>query len=315
MKSLQIHSFAVVLLIALLVGCKAVSNEVSEGQPENTAKARLSELPDALTSSELFDTTILKPTQLFDNFYFVGYVSVGSFVIQTSDGIVLIDSMWTPNDAKTVIVPGIIELGLDPSDIKFVLITHGHSDHYGGAHYFEQEYGAKILMREQEWRFINDPEAPVLTDPFGNYSTEIPTPTTYTSLADKDVLNFGDTQVTILATPGHTPGATSLIISAEDDGEKHTVALWGGTGLPDTLEANKRYLQSLNYFQKVVNEKRADVTISNHPFSYNLIEKMTLLNQQKTSMPNPLVVGNEAINDYIDNELRNNVKEKISSLD
>jgi metallo-beta-lactamase class B len=315
MKSLQTHLFAVFFSIALLVGCKAVSDEVSEAEPESLAKARLSELPDALTSSELFDTTILKPTQLFDNFYFVGFVSVGSFVIQTSDGILLIDSMWTPKDAQTVIVPGMIELGLDPKDIKFVLITHGHSDHYGGAHYFEKEYGAKILMREQEWRFIHNPEAPVLTDPFGNYSTEIPTPTTYTPVADKDILNFGDTQVTILATPGHTPGATSLIISAKDGGKKHTVALWGGTGLPDTLEANKRYLQSLNYFQTVVNEKGADVTISNHPFSNNLIEKMKLLNQQETSIPNPVVVGNEAINDYIDNELRNNVKEKISSFD
>lgn len=114
MRSLLTHLFIMFFSIALVVGCKAVSNEVSEAQPENTAKARLSELPDALTSSELFDTTILKPTQLFDNFYFVGYVSVGSFVIQTSDGIVLIDSMWTPNDAKTVIVPGMIELGLDP---------------------------------------------------------------------------------------------------------------------------------------------------------------------------------------------------------
>jgi len=81
------------------------------------------------------------------------------------------------------------------------------------------------------------------------------------------------------------------------------------------LEANKRYLQSLNYFQTVVNEKGADVTISNHPFSNNLIEKMKLLNQQETSIPNPAVVGNEAINDYIDNELRNNMKEKISSFD
>ena len=315
MKSLQIHLFAVFFSIALLVGCKGASNEVSEAIPDNVAKARLNQLPDALTSSALFDTTILKPTELFDSFYFVGYVSVGTFVIQTSDGILLIDSMWTPKDAKTVIEPGMIELGLDPKDIKFVLITHGHSDHYGGAHYFEKKYGAKILMREQEWRFIHNPEAPVLTDPFGNYSTEIPTPTTYTPVADKDILKFGDTQITILATPGHTPGATSLIISAEDDGKKHTVALWGGTGLPDTLEANKRYLQSLNYFQKVVNEKRADAAISNHPFSNNLIDKMKLLNQQKASMPNPLVVGNEAINDYIDNELRSNVKEKISSLD
>ena len=314
MRNLPIHPFITILLIVLLVGCKAASNGHHHDDSESIARTRLNALPDALTSSNLFDTTILEPTRLFDNVYFVGYVSVGSFALQTTDGIVLIDTMWTPNDAKTIIVPGLIALGLDPEDIKFVLITHGHSDHYGGAHYFEMEYGAEILMREQEWRFINDPDAPVLTDPFGNYSTEILAPTSYTPVNDGDSIMFGDTQVTILATPGHTPGATSLIISAMDDGKKHTIALWGGTGLPDTLEANKRYLDSLNYFQSEVNKRDADVTISNHPFSNDLTKKMNLLNQQNDNDDNPLVIGNKALNEYIDNELRKNVMDKISSF-
>ena len=100
-----------------------------------------------------------------------------------------------------------------------------------------------------------------------------------------------------------------------NNGEPHTVALWGGTGLPDTKKANQSYLSSLNYFQKVVNERQADVTLSNHPFSKDLIKNMDLLRKQPSRKPNPLVVGNKRLNDYIDSELRESVEEKLSSFE
>lgn len=303
------------LFVSLIVGCSSATDETVANLSRETVKARLNKLPSSLINSDLFNTSVIEPTQLFDNLYFVGYVSVGTFVIDTSQGIVLIDTMWTPHDAENVIVPGIKKLGLTPEEIKYVIITHGHSDHYGGAHYFENKYGAEILMRDEEWSYIHDPEAPVLTDPFGNLSTEIPSPTSYTPVSDGQTIAFGDTTLTILATPGHTPGGMSLIMKVTNNGEPHTVALWGGTGLPDTKKANQSYLSSLNYFQKVANERQADVTLSNHPFSKDLIKNMDLLRKQPSRKPNPLVIGNKRLNDYIDSELRESVEEKLSSFE
>ncbi|ALM89973.1 MBL fold metallo-hydrolase [Alteromonas stellipolaris] len=306
--------FSITVLIYLLAGCTTSNEGNIMGLSENEIETRLDKLPTSLTSGDLFNTSILEPTQLFDNLYFVGYVSVGSFVITTSEGIILIDTMWTPYDAEHVIVPGLKELGLNPEDIKSVIVTHGHSDHYGGAHYFEAKYGATILMGKDEWNYIHDPKAPVLTDPFGNFSTEIPLPDTYTQVTDGEIIRLGNANLTVLATPGHTPGGLSLLIPVTDNGEPHMVAVWGGTGLPDTKEENQNYLHSLNYFQNIANKKGVDASISNHPFSNNLIEKMNALKNREFNQSNPIVTGNKAFNEYIDNELRINVKNKLSSF-
>ncbi|APE05414.1 hypothetical protein BM528_06175 [Alteromonas sp. RW2A1] len=119
------------LSVSLIVGCSSATNETVANLSRETVKARLNKLPSSLINSDLFNTSVIEPTQLFNNLYFVGYVSVGTFVIDTSQGIVLIDTMWTPHDAENVIVPGIKKLGLTPEEIKYVIITHGHSDHYG----------------------------------------------------------------------------------------------------------------------------------------------------------------------------------------
>ena len=93
----------------------------------------------------LSDVTVVEPTKLFDDMAYVGYKGVGAFVINTWDGIVIIDSIWAYNDAKDVIIPGIKKLGWDPEGIKYVLLTHGHLDHYGSARYFEINMTPKFL--------------------------------------------------------------------------------------------------------------------------------------------------------------------------
>ncbi|MGK2236135.1 MAG: metallo-beta-lactamase class B [Pseudomonadota bacterium] len=315
MKKTFLGIFSITVITYLLSGCTTSNNGNITKLSEDKISTRLNKLPSSLTSSDLFNTTVIEPTQLFDNLYFVGYVSVGTFVITTTEGIILIDTMWTPHDAKHVIVPGLKELGLNPEDIKYVIVTHGHSDHYGGAHYFESHYGAKILMRKNEWNYIHNPNAPVLTDPFGNFSTEIPLPSTYTQVIDGEKISLGKTNLTVLATPGHTPGGLSLIIPVTDNGIPHTVALWGGTGLPDTKAANQTYLHSLNYFQKIANKNDVDGSISNHPFSHDLINQINTLKNRKSDQRNPVVTGNKAFNEYIDDVLRNNVQKKLSSFE
>ena len=78
----------------------------------------------------LNDNTPLKPTKVFDNVYCIGTVSVVAWVINTSDGLILIDSMWDNRDAK-LIEEGIKNFGLDPKNLKYIILSHGHGDHYG----------------------------------------------------------------------------------------------------------------------------------------------------------------------------------------
>ena len=62
--------------------------------------------------------------------------------LRTSAGIVIFDTLNNGDEAKTYVVGGLTKLGLNPRDIKFIIITHGHADHSGGATYLHDTYGA-----------------------------------------------------------------------------------------------------------------------------------------------------------------------------
>ncbi|WP_051621189.1 MBL fold metallo-hydrolase [Leeuwenhoekiella sp. MAR_2009_132] len=324
MKSIFLKSTAILLLITFS-SCQNSTNNKENTEVLNLekstsdsltekAKERLEKVPQGMRNSDLFSTEILKPTQLFDNVYYIGYVGVGVFLINTTDGLILIDSMWNQNDAETVIVPGIKELGFDPAQVKKILITHEHSDHYGGARFFEKNYGSEVLMSKTAWEGLHSNDAEVLTDPFGNLSSELEVPKQYTEVKNGENISLGDKSITVYLTPGHAPGGLSLLFSVEEQGEKHTVALWGGTGLPKTLEANQNYLNSLNMFQDAANKAQADVNLSNHPFTIGLVQDMETLRSNATGDTNPLIKGNENLNQYFNTNLKPKVLEKIQEL-
>lgn len=298
-------------LITLIWSCN--SNTKKKENTPTTSEKQEDNQHNELRDSPLFSTEIVEPTQLFDNIYFVGYAGVGAFVIRTTDGIILIDAMWTNNDAENVIIPEMKKLDLNPKDIKYLLITHEHADHYGGANYLEENYDLEVLMSQVAWKGIHDPNATVLTDPFGNKSSDLPLPKTYKEVKDKEIISLGETNIEVLLTPGHTKGAISLIINTTYNNTPHVVSIWGGTGLPSTLEDNKEYLNSLNYFESVAVEKNVDSQISNHPFVNNLLDDMKKLRSRKQNVHNPLIVTTEEFKKNIDTTLRKNVVDKINS--
>ena len=78
----------------------------------------------------------LEPGKAFDNLYFVGLPSVSAWAISTSAGIILVDALNNSKDAETAIVPGLRSVGLDAAQIKYLIITHSHGDHYDSADRF-----------------------------------------------------------------------------------------------------------------------------------------------------------------------------------
>lgn len=252
------------------------------------------------------DTTLIDPIKVFDNLYFVGTRSVGAWVVNTSDGIILIDSMNSDADAQNIIVPGIKKLGLDPANIKYVLVTHGHKDHFGGAQYIHDNYGATILMSKADWDYMN-------SNPMGERDKNVAKPTSHTDVTDGEKLTLGDTSITIISTPGHTPGGISLIIPVVDNGTKHMVGMWGGTGLPQSIADNEKYSKSIDYFNKFTDAAQVDVEISGHPFVDNSVERMENLRNRKDGEQNPYVIGQDAYKVYMEN-MKANVTANIDKL-
>ena len=90
------------------------------------------------------------PAKLFDNLYYVGSYLQSMWAVTTSEGIILHDTAFDYM-AESLITEGLTELGLDPADIKYVIVAHGHGDHHLGAKYLQDTYGARIIMAEADW--------------------------------------------------------------------------------------------------------------------------------------------------------------------
>src|SRR5262245_34607861 len=146
-----------------------------------------------------------EPVKVFDNLYFIGIPAVSSWAITTSQGIIVIDSLNNAREAETFIEGGLRKLGLDPAQVKYVVITHAHTDHFGGAQYLADKLHAQLVMSETDWNFIATQQPS--TNP-----NRGPIPKRGMSVKDGDKLTLGDTTIEIHETPPHTPGTISLII-------------------------------------------------------------------------------------------------------
>ena len=90
------------------------------------------------------DDPLIAPTKIFDNVYAIGRTGTVVYAITTSAGIVLIDAGYA-DQLDTVLLPGLKAVGLDPNNVRYILLGHGHGNHFGGAAYF-QDKGARVAL-------------------------------------------------------------------------------------------------------------------------------------------------------------------------
>jgi metallo-beta-lactamase class B len=227
-----------------------------------------------------------EPMKVFDNLYFVGIPAVSAWAITTSEGIIVIDSLNNAREAETFIEGGLRKLALDPAQVKYVLITHAHTDHFGGAQYLADKLKAQLVMSETDWNFLATQQPS--TNP-----NRGPIPKRGMSVRDGGKLSLGDVSIEIYETPPHTPGTISLIVPLRDRDARHVGALWGGNSFNfQPTEANfATYANSVAKFAQIAKDRGADVQLSNHPNFDEALEKMAKLKTRAPGQPNPFVVG------------------------
>src|SRR5688572_1306660 len=91
-----------------------------------------------------------EPAKVFDDLFFVGMTGLSAWAIPTSEGIIVVDPVFDYS-VEASVVEGVTKLGLDPTSIKYVLVSHGHGDHAGGAKLLQSRYGARVLMAAADW--------------------------------------------------------------------------------------------------------------------------------------------------------------------
>jgi len=241
-----------------------------------------------------------EPAKIFDNLYYVGAQSVSAWAVTTSQGIIIIDALDNGQEAKDDIDGGLRKLGLNPNDIKYVIITHGHIDHYGGANYLKTAHGARLITSKIDWDFMAQGKKPRPdgTKPSAERVKLIPDHDM--DAVDGGKITLGDTTIRTYITPGHTPGTLSLLIPVKDNGAPHLAALYGGIGFnfEHTPENLKLYQASADRFTALSKAAGADVVISNHPFNNDNFAKIAALKTRAPGGPNPFVVGKEVASHF-----------------
>ena len=233
------------------------------------------------------------PVKVFDNLYFVGQTEYSAWAVTTAEGIIVVDALWDYS-VEDEVVNGLKKLGLDPAKIKYVLVSHGHIDHAGGAKLLQDRFGARVILSAADWDLLD------------RNKQSWPKPKRDMVATDGQRLTLGDTTLTLYLTPGHTPGTISTLISVKDSGKPHLVAEWGGTAFNFTITPDKprkywfeTYINSAERFRDVVAKAGADVLIANHTNFDGSKTKLPALAKRKPGDPHPYVIGNESIKRYL----------------
>lgn len=221
-----------------------------------------------------------EPARVFDNLYFIGDRNISVWALATSAGLILFDATHA-DLVEDRVIGGLRKLGLDPATIRYVVVTHGHDDHYGGAVLLQQRFGARVVMGVADWSARPDPDIKGFREP-------LPRRDIY---AGDMALTLGDTTVTIVATPGHTPGTLSMLFPVTDRGAKHVASLWGGGFPHESVDAMRTFALSAERYAAMAAAAGADVIISNHPRNDDSLAKMAALAKRGSSDANPFVVG------------------------
>lgn len=223
----------------------------------------------------------IEPTRVFDDLYFVGDRTTSAWVLTTPEGYILLDAGFH-GMVEGTIVGGMRRLGLDPARIRYVIVSHGHNDHFGGAAFLQSTYGARIVLSEADWEHMRT---------WPQRGSPAPFPKDDVVVKDGDTLTLGGATVRMVVTPGHTPGTLSPFFTVHDRGQPHVVGYWGGDGAGHLDQPGLRqYMASAQRFASL--EPRADVPLSNHVVADGTVEKLALLKVRGAGDPNPFVTGN-----------------------
>jgi len=201
-------------------------------------------------------TWYARPYKVFDNLYFVGTKIHSSWALTTSDGIIVIDTLFD-YAIEPEIVDGLTTLGLNPRTIKYVLISHAHGDHDQGAALLQSRYGAKVVMGAADWDATLKRPA---SAPGGVPKRDV-------AVGPEGLtITLGDTRVNVIATPGHTPGTLSYFFPVKDAGRTLTVAYSGGTAFNFPREAANFaiYRDTQRKMREVAEAAGATILMTNH---------------------------------------------------
>jgi len=205
--------------------------------------------------------TAFPPHKVIGNIYYVGTRTLSSFLIVTPAGHILVDTTYERNAA--VIQKSIETLGFKVSDVRIILGNHAHGDHQEGDAVFKQRTGAQVMAMAEDVPSLAAMMPGGKTHPIDRV------------LHDGDTVTLGGVTLVAHLTAGHTRGATTYTMKAQDGGKSYDVVMFsslraGGTITPAIAAEFDRTFP-------LVRALPCDVPLGDHPAEYGMREKFARL--------------------------------------
>ncbi len=207
------------------------------------------------------------PFRIFGNLYFVGTPPASVHIVDTGDGLIILDTGYQQSLYK--VIDNVYRLGLDLHSLKYILLTHGHIDHMGAAKALKELTGAKIALGKEDRDYANGTLDLSYAKELDMEFCETFEPDIL--LSDGDEISLGTVQIRAVATPGHTPGAMSYFFNVSDGADIFIAGLHGGMGI-NTLCKEFLDKSALPYTLREdfvrsmlrLNEEHVDIFLGNH---------------------------------------------------
>lgn len=218
-------------------------------------------------------------TQIFDDVWIVGSRYVAQYLIKTSDGFVMVDAGNNAAEVETYNRPALQSLGLTAAyPLKEIFLTHGHGDHDGGAKWLLDNLNARSWLGSADATGKN--YSPKLIDS--------------TNLAPQDI-SIGGKQFTVLATPGHTPGSTSAVLTVKDKGKDVRVLINGGQSMTSSVPAVAQYLDSIERTYTLAKNLNVEGVMTPHIYWDGTVKKVDEIIANGRGTPSQFIFGNEGV--------------------
>lgn len=216
------------------------------------------------------------PVKILGNLYFVGTQPASTHIIDTGEGLIMLDSGY--RQTLHLVIQHMWELGLNPKELKYIVHTHGHIDHMAATAALVKMTGAKTCIGRADRDYVNGKLNLTYATEYDMVFDEPFEPDVL--LDDGDTLSLGNTVIKCIATPGHTEGCMSFLFDVTEDGKTYRVGLHGGMGINTmSREFLDKYHLSYDCRDKFfvamdrLAEEHVDIFLGNHMQHNKTIKK------------------------------------------